>query len=381
VRAGDTTPIGRAGASGRRLRVLALTPFPADAANTRTRLLQFLPALAATGIDVTVRPFVDAATFRLLSGTGARGRTALGLARGAARRVGDLVRAGRADRVLVVREAMLAGPPVIELLATHIGRCPLVLDLDDPCWVPYESPSFGRLGTLARWPTKALGLIDRAGFVTCGSSHIAAFVRRRGRRAVTLPPAVDTDVYRPAGPRPGARRPVPVVGWIGSHSTWPYLEAVLPALAAAHRTRPFRLRVVGAGHAASPPPGLDVDSCDWSLAREPRDFAELDLGLYPLPAGDPWAAGKAGLKSVLYMASGVPFVASPVGGAAELGVGGTTHVHADDPESWRTAIVDLLGDPDRRAAMGAAGRAHALTHHTAAAAAAVLAGALHEAGR
>jgi len=246
-----------------------------------------------------------------------------------------------------------------------------VLDLDDATWVRYESPTHGLLAGLLRPPGKTFRLIDRATCVTCGSPYVAAEVAARGGTAVLLPPAVDTTTYRPAADRPAAD--LPVVGWIGTHSTYPCLEAVLPALRAVARTHPIRLRVVGSGRPAPDLPGIDLDWRDWSLEREPDDFASLDVGLYPLPAGDAWAAGKAGLKSVQYLACGVPFVASPVGGAKTIGVPGSTHLTAATPDEWQASLEKLIADPGLRARMGADGRRHAVAHHTAGAAAATLA--------
>lgn len=360
------------------MNVLALVPYPEAAASTRFRLVQLLPRLRAAGIEVAVRPFLDPATYGSLYDRRAAGRTCLGLLRGAARRVGDVVRARRADAVLVLREAMILGPPVVEMLSTAVGRCPLVLDLDDPTWVGYDSPTYGAWGRAFKWPGKALTLIDRASVVTCGSRAVADFVTGRGGRAVVVPPVVDTDSFRP---RPPGRLAggLPVVGWIGTHSTAPYLQQIAPTLAAVARTHPFRLRVVGARPATVAVPGVAVESLDWSLPSEPQDFASLDVGLYPLPDDDRWAAGKAGLKSVQYLACGVPFVASPVGGAAELGVAGRTHLLAASPEEWRQALTTLLADETARAGMADCGRQHALAHHTTDIGGALLAGALRSA--
>jgi spore coat protein SA len=61
------------------------------------------------------------------------------------------------------------------------------------------------------------------------------------------------------------------------------------------------------------------------------------------------------------MAAGVPVVSTPVGGAVESVVGGETGVFVGrgDADGLARALVDLLDDPERRAAMGAAGRARA----------------------
>ncbi|MDP9075099.1 MAG: glycosyltransferase, partial [Actinomycetota bacterium] len=129
------------------------------------------------------------------------------------------------------------------------------------------------------------------------------------------------------------------------------------------RTHRFRLRIIGAGQARLSVPGLEVEHMAWNLAREPADFASFDIGLYPLP-DDPWANGKSALKSVQYLASGVPYVASPIGAAATVGIAGTTHLLATGTEAWIAALSGLLDDPGTRAEMGRHGRCHALQHHT-----------------
>lgn len=362
-----------------RLTVLALTPYPVESAGTRFRLVQLLPALAAGGIDVVVRPFVDTATFRALYDRRARRRAALGLLMGLCRRAGDVALARKAQVVLVLREAVIGGPPVIERLATQVGRCPLVLDLDDPTWVNYSSPSHGRYGTMMKSPHKALVLIKRAAVVTCGSQHIAEFVKRQGAVATLVPPVANMDIFRPADRSGETRSGMPVIGWIGTHSTYPYLASMLPVLAAVQREHPFILRIVGAPRPEVDPPGLTIEWRDWRLDREPDDFASLDIGIYPLPSDDAWASGKSGLKSVLYLASGVPFVASRVGAAAEIGVPGTTHFLATNDHDWRAHLLRLLEDPAQRAKMGRAGRAHAEASCSVDAAAVPLADALREA--
>ncbi len=345
----------------RRLQVLALMSYPVEAASTRFRLVQLLPGLANAGIDVSVRPFLDTRTWYGLYDRTATAQVMAGLLTGATKRLVDLARARHADVVLVLREALIAGPPVLEALALAVGRCPLVLDLDDPTWVGYDSPTYGRLARLAKWPGKTAALIDRADTVTCGSAYVARFVASRGRPFVVVPAVVDTDVFRP-GPRTGR---VPVLGWVGTHSTFPYLDAIAPALAEVARSHQFRLCIVGSGAARMSLPGLDVEYREWDMAREPADFASFDVGLYPLP-DDPWARGKSGLKSVQYLASGVAFVASPVGAAAEIGVVGTTHLLAATTAEWVSALSRLLDDPCGRGQMGEQGRNYALEHHTAA---------------
>src|SRR5688572_3544975 len=125
------------------LRVLALASYPERAAATRFRLCQMVRPLADHGIALDVSPFLDDEAFSGFYQRSSAGRSVLGVGRGVRRRVGDLRAAKGADVVLLQREAAILGPPVVEALLARRGM-PMVLDLDDPIWVSYDSPTFGR---------------------------------------------------------------------------------------------------------------------------------------------------------------------------------------------------------------------------------------------
>ena len=59
------------------------------------------------------------------------------------------------------------------------------------------------------------------------------------------------------------------------------------------------------------------------------------------------------------MACGVPFVMSPVGVCATMGIAGETHLLATSDEEWLAALRRLLADAELRRRMGWAGRAYA----------------------
>ena len=337
-----------------RLRVLALATYPIEAASSRYRVVQFIAPLRARGIDLNFVPFLDRSLYDALY---ERRRLLARLpvvALRAMRRVGDAFQ--QADVVFVQREAMLFGPPLIEWLATRLRRRPLVLDLDDATYIPYVSPVYGRMATLLKWPSKTNRLIDRSRVVTCGNPNIAAYVRTRGARAVVIPTIVDLNVFHPAE----HEHEVPVVGWIGSHSTSPFLDRVFPILEELAAEVRFRLTIVGAGRDIRVS-GVEVDQRPWRMHSEAEDFRSLDVGLYPI-ADDARNEGKSGFKAVQYMASGVPFVMSPVGVCATMGSPGETHVLATTDAEWKRALRRLIIDAHLRATMGMAGRAFAEQH-------------------
>ena len=345
------------------MEVMALASYPVEAAATRYRLAQFVAPLRERGINLSVHSFLDARTFAEFYRRESWPRTAAGLFKSTLHRLGDLFAARRADVILVQREAMMFGPPLFEWLTTRALRRPMVLDLDDATYVSYTSPTYGGIGRTLKWFGKTDDLIRWANLVICGNSSIAEYVAGQGARARIIPTVVDTEIFRPV-PRDASASEV-VLGWIGTHSTFPYLQTVFPVLTELAQRHRIRLKIVGAGRTDVSVPGVTVENLVWKLDREVADFQSLDIGLYPIDeaiyAG--WASGKSGFKAVQYMAVGVPYVATPVGGSREIGAAGVTHLFARTAEEWHSALAELIANPDRRRAMGAAGRAHAEKHY------------------
>jgi glycosyltransferase involved in cell wall biosynthesis len=333
-------------------RVLILTPAPLEAASTRFRIEQFRPALRDAGIETVVSPFLDEGGWRVIYRKGLRLAKAAAALRALTRRLGDLVRATRADAVLVHREAALVGPPVIEWVLARVLDRPLLFDLDDPVWVAYASPTYGRaLSALFKAPWKANFTLGVARQVIAGNPYVAAYARRLNGRVDIVPTVVDTTRFVPAR----RARAVPVVGWIGTHSTVSYLSSVVPALRRVARQRPFLLRVVGGQLDA---PGLDVECRPWRLDTEVADFQELDVGLYPIQL-DSWSVGKSGFKAIQYMACAVPVVASPIGVTRDIVRDDENGFLAADEDGWVRALSALLDDAELRRRIGDSARADA----------------------
>ena len=252
---------------------------------------------------------------------------------------------------------MMFGPAVFEWLYQRFGRIPMVLDLDDATYIPYVSPRFGRLGSKLKFFGKTDRLIDRSALVVCGNRFIAEYVRRRGRRAIVIPTVVDGNVFRPNE----RKNEVAVVGWIGTHSTYQFLERLFPVFQRLASRHTFVLRVIGSGRNVIDLPGVNVEALDWELEREVTDFQSLDIGVYPIfpggSANSDWIQGKSGFKAIQYMAVGVPFVMSPVGVCAEIGEPGATHLNAESDDDWYNSLELLLVDRRRRSSTGDAGRA------------------------
>lgn len=331
-----------------RLGVLALVPYPVGRVpGQRFRLEQWAPHLAHLGIDVRFAPFLDEATFDVLYAPGHALRKAAATIAGHWQRRHVTRTLAACDIVWVYREAALLGPPWIERRVAR--QRPLVFEFDDAIWLPAASAANAR----ARWlkPVGKTAEICRlARHVIVGNPTLAQFAARHAPAVSVVPSTIDTDVYVP---RPRAPNPRPIVGWTGSTTTVPYLEALLPALLRLRSEVDFELRVIGGQPRL---PGLDVRLVRWQAASEADDLRALDVGLMPLP-DDEWSRGKCGMKALQYMALGIPPVVAPVGINATLVADGVSGLHARSTDDWVSALRRLLRAPELRARLGQAARA------------------------
>ncbi len=358
------------------LRVLAFTPLPAAGAAGRYRVFQYREPLRALGIELEVRPFFDDLAFTRLYQPGRVPAKVWDLARRTRALVPALRSAARHDLAFVHRELWpLAGDWPLGMLRTAQPRW--VFDLDDAVFLPNVSDAnrpFMRFKSHGSVAAIAAG----ASAVTAGNGWLADRARglRKERPAAeveVIPTVVDSTLWAPVNaPADGTVRLL----WIGSPTTLRYLEAWGPVLSrlGGHHAG-LELHLIGARLEL---PGLRCISHDWSVDTE-RDIAQrCHIGLSPLADGD-WERGKCGLKLLLYMALGLPAVASRAGVHPEIVTAGEDGELVADDAALEATLERLIGDAARRAALGRAARATLERRYSLQAVAPRLAGLLHRA--
>lgn len=347
------------------MRVLGLCSYPIEAAATRFRMYQYVELLAEKGIDLTVSPFLNSESFSNFYSKKNIVYLSKGIIPAILKRSLNLLDIKEFDIIWVQREAMFFGPAIFENLYRIIGNRPLVLDLDDATYLPYISPTFGRLGSLFKFFGKTDNLIKHSSAVICGNEFIAQYVRNKGVKAVIVPTVVNTEVFHPVKK---TQNNIPVIGWIGTHSTFPFLEIIFPAIQRLAQKHQFKLKIIGSGKEKVELKNVEIENLQWNLQREVSDFQSLDIGLYPIYAtgsfSEDWILGKSGFKAIQYMACGIPFVMSPVGVCSKMGEPNITHFNAQTGEDWFNSLDTLLSDSLLRTEMGAKGREYSLNSYS-----------------
>lgn len=248
------------------------------------------------------------------------------------------------------------------------------------------SPLVGRLSDTAAAAVATSGAVAEH-LVGQGVPREAVRTIPNGVAAIGVPPAAGRAELR-AELRGEWQVPgdAPLVAWVGEFAGWKHPEDFLAALAELRRELPgARGIVLGAaraaahrgreGELAAAAGELGVAGSVGFLGwREdvPRCLAAADL-LISTSEDEPF--GRALVEA---MAAGVPVVARAGGGVAEV-LGDETGLLLDEPAAadYARAAREVLGDRQRGARMGAAGRARARARFSPAAAAARVA-ALYE---
>ncbi|MHB1016858.1 MAG: glycosyltransferase family 4 protein [Coriobacteriia bacterium] len=252
------------------------------------------------------------------------------------------------------------------ILARRVGRS-MGLPVINGVHVMPDAPRFdghsrfeGILRFLLERPSRRR--VDR--FVVVSQAVADALAGRgvKRQRITVVPNGIDVISFRVAAAQPlGLGLPYAPrrVGYIGRLERVKGCEYFLAAASLiAERDPAVRFVVVGSG---------SIEAALLDLAAASPVAGRIDfLGhvpevapLYPLldVVCVPSLSEAFGLSAVEALALGVPVVASAVGGLPEVVQDGVTGrlVPPGDPSAIASAVLDILGDPERARAMGTAG--------------------------
>ncbi|MFH1996805.1 MAG: glycosyltransferase family 4 protein [Candidatus Omnitrophota bacterium] len=332
------------------MKVLFIVPYPTEGASNRVRVEQFIAHLEKRGVVCAVRPFVSRPFFKILYKPHRYAEKIFWFIIGTINRMIDIVRALWCDIVVIHREAYPFGGPVFESILFRMGK-PFVFDFDDAIFLPNTSEHNIPFERFKR-PNKVAKIIRMSHQVIAGNEYLKEYAARFNRNVVVIPSSIDTEKYLPAKKNAGDDEIV--IGWIGSNTTKVFLydlEDTLKDLLGRYRN--VRFEVVGAEFYSDT---FDrITNRKWSLENEVASIQRFDIGIMPMPDND-WTRGKCGFKAILYMACGLPVVASPVGVNRDIIDDGVSGFLAEGPDEWKEKLAALIEDRALRDRMGASGR-------------------------
>ena len=212
-------------------------------------------------------------------------------------------------------------------------------------------------------------LLRRADRIICSSDWVRfGFLRRYAYKSMTITPAADCQVFTPA-PQAAARKKNPeilFVAGLGRSERYKGLAMLMDAVSALRTAFPgVRLSVVGDGDMKGEYEQYARQLGLHGVVRFAGRLAGLALAeayrqadIFALPTSNdsyPTVVIEA-------MASGVPVVSTNAGSIPSIVADGVTGflIEPEDRQALVKKLGELLSDPDRAAAFGAAGREKAV---------------------
>lgn len=225
------------------------------------------------------------------------------------------------------------------------NRSRVIFDFDDAIYIDKHN--------ISAWD-RAHKMVKYAHEVIVSTPWLNDFCQKCGKNATVIPTPVETDVIKPIVK---TNIGIPVIGWIGSAWTTDYLKAIEPVLQQLNKNINFEFLTVGAktGYIID---GVKHQNLTWEPGIEAKALSKIDIGIMPIPDED-YARAKGGYKLYLYMAAGLPCVASPVGVNNTIINSGRNGILATSLTEWYEALNLLLNNNELRKNMGLAGRKQA----------------------
>lgn len=333
------------------MKVLFIVPYPeGKAASQRYRVEQWLPVLQKQKINYRLAPFWDAETYSVLYKPNNTLQKLAGLVKGLFNRARLLFSLRNYSYVFIHREATPVGPPWFEWLAAKLFRAKIIFDFDDAIWLANTTESNNIVANY-KWHSKTAQIIQWSYKVSCGNHYLQQYAQKYNAASFYVPTVVDTNYkYQPLKDQ---QTPVVTIGWVGSHSTLPYLKLIEPVLQQLELNYSFEFIVI-----ADQKPDIQLKSLrfiPWAENTEVESLLQVNIGVMPLPDTE-WAKGKCAFKAIQYMALGIPAIVSAVGANTIVVPNEIAGFTCSGEQEWYERLELLLQDAQLRTRLGRAGK-------------------------
>ena len=332
------------------MKILFIEPYPIEGPSSRYRVEQYVPYFEDNGIECIVRPFVSSKFYNILYKKGLYFKKILFFFQSSLKRFFDIFTALSSDIIFIHLEVFPFGPPLFEWILFKAGK-KIIYDLDDAIYMGITSPA-NRFLKCLKCPSKIKKIIRLSTHVITCNEYLSDYARRYNKNITIIHTSVDTEKFAPKIKDP---KEDITIGWIGSHTTTPYIEELKDVFYKLSLTHRFSLKIIGAAEHNIKIPGIKIMNLDWSLKNEIEQFQSLDIGVYPLPENE-WTLGKTGFKTIQYMSVGIPAVVSNSGANRTIVRDGISGFLAETEAEWIKKISRLIEDSGLRRSIGYTGR-------------------------
>jgi len=322
------------------MKVLYLTKYTRKGASSRLRSYQYIPHLEKSGIEITVRPlFLDNYLDCLYAG-----KSTLHIALVSyIKRFFSLFRISQYDYLYIEKELFPYLPAWFEYILL-IFKKKYIVDYDDAIFHNYDLHPNPVIRFFLR--SKIDKIMRYSNTVIVGNSYLAERAVKAGAENIKIiPTVVDSNRYKKKEQK---QKKQVVIGWIGTSSTFKYLQEIKHILKKLIEDYNVLIHIVGANNSLEL--GENEIYIKWTEDTEVNSILEFDIGIMPL-RNSPWEQGKCAYKLIQYMACGIPVVASPVGMNKQL-IGEDMGFLPINDSAWYNSLSSYISDISLRKSHG-----------------------------
>lgn len=332
--------------TNKQIKVLAIVPYHPDfCAGQRFRIENWAKELSGRGIVVEYLHFTDENLTDVLYQSGKHIKKAVLMLGAFVRQLKNTLTVEKPDIIYIYQEAALAGPAIIERIVRR-WNIPIIYDMDEPLFIPYQSNSNG-LFTKLKFFSKVNEIFKMSDTVFAVNKVIADYAEKFNDDVHIVPMTVDTERYKPRENK--IKNNQPIVAWVGTRTNQPNIELAVPAMRKLRKDHEFIFRIV-----ADEPmtfEGLDVEFIKWEFKKEVPLLQESDIGIVPVKESS-WSPWKFFFKTIQFMSLGMPIVATATGSNVEIIEDGVNGFLVKTEQDWHDKIKLLIENGELRSKLG-----------------------------
>lgn len=328
------------------MKVLYFTKYSRNGASSRMRSYQYFPLLKKDGIKVTVSPFFDEEYLVKLYAK--KPISKIKIASFYLNRFKKLFSINKYDRIIIEKELFPYFFSWFEKLLFFF-KVDYIVDYDDAIFHNYDLHPNNIIRFLLK--KKIVNVMKYSNQVLAGNNYLETKAKVSGAKKITiLPTAINIELYESTIQNKSDKL---VIGWIGSPTTYKYVENCIPILNALALKYDFELQIVGAKK--EPLTNGFIKYIPWKEETEVELISRFDIGIMPLE-NTPWELGKCAYKIIQYMGCGIPVVASAVGMNKEVIQNGENGFLVSSEKEWMVILSELIENQDLRIILGKNGK-------------------------
>jgi len=318
-------------------KVLILSPYPEGmAAGQRLKYEQYFSSWEESGYQLQKSSFFSIKTWDILWKKGYIFKKILGTMLGYLRRLKDLSKLKDCDIIYIFMWATPIGLPFYEWLILKSGK-KIIYDFDDAI---FATTDFFSIINIIKGDYKSKFLIKNAHQIILSSPFNKEYCKKNNKFGSVsyIPCSLDLNRFKQ---RSQQLKMPPTLGWTGTFSSKPYLDLIKPVLYELKKHLDYKIIFIT--NFDYELPGLDLEVIKWSEENEINDLHKIDIGLYPLTKSS-WSLGKGGLKTLQYMAVGIPTISTDFGTVKDFITHKKNGFLANDEADWIDAILNIVSD-------------------------------------